>query len=191
MIFQLIKLRHLSLYFLLFFGTLYGYACNCPSYDIKKAKANSIKNSDFIFIGDVFEVDTVQQLYKIKILEVFKGKLGNIVVGTPKQDAINYSTCSFWPNLASGSEFIFYAKKVNGTDQIYVDQCSATRSITNPQIHLSYFFGKYEKMQGFMTKEMSFEEKMKFIEVNNRLKQLAYRDLREELEILDKLRRRR
>lgn len=165
-----------------------SYACICPSVTIKEARDNSIKNSTLIFIGQVFEIDTINHTYRIRVVEVFKGKPTEELIGSSMEDSTGYSSCAFWPFPHLGNEFIFYANFAKGTNRIFIDQCSATRSILNPQIHLSYFTGKYEKMQGFLSSAMTFEEKLKFLKKHNRLKQIAFKDLIAELRYLRKIR---
>jgi hypothetical protein len=163
-------------------------ACSCSLTSIKEVRDYSIKNSDLIFIGEIIKTDTINSEYSIRVIEVFKGVLKDMVIGSPKQDSTHYSSCSFWPNSYWGDQFIFYANYVKGTNKIFVDQCSATRSISNPQIHLSYFSEKYDKMQqGTLYKEMTFDEKMKSLEEYNKLKQIAFKDLHKELRFLKKI----
>jgi hypothetical protein len=177
-------MRSLILVIFILQASISACACICPIAPIKEVRESSIKNSDLIFIGSVIESDTTNGSYKIEVQEVFKGQPKSVLISLRTDDP---SSCAFWPSPFWGFEFIFYANSVNGTDRIVVDQCSATRSISNPQMHLAYFTGKYEKMQGILYKEMTFKEKIKFLKTENGLKETAFKDLIEELRLLQRL----
>jgi len=162
-------------------------ACTCSSQSIVESRDNSVKHSDLIFIGRVIDIDTIRWTYAIEILEVFKGNITNKVIASALIDSVNISSCNFWPNLQWGDDYLIYANKTKGMERIFVDHCSSTRSISNPQIHQSYFLGKYEKMQESIYKDMSFHEKIRALKIENDLKQIAYKDLIDELIYLRKL----
>jgi hypothetical protein len=177
----------LLLTFFILIISLKTHACICPSTSIKETREYSIRNSELIFIGQVIETDTINHTYKIKVVEIFKGNPAEILIGSSLEDSVSYSSCAFWPFPYWGDEFIFYANYAKGTNRIFVDQCSATRTTLNPQAHLSYFIGKYEKMQGILYKEMTFEDKIKSLKTYNKLKQIAFKDLIAELKYLRRL----
>jgi hypothetical protein len=167
-----------------------AFGCTCPSAKIGDVKKESIRASELIFIGQVIDIDTVKGIYQIEILEVFKGRIGKMVIASNYIDSVELSTCGYWPSLYWGQEFLFYANRAKGTDRIFVDQCSATRSLTNPQIHPSYFSGKYRAAQRAFYAEMTFEEKINYLREDNNLKQQAFRDLLKELKELRKFAKR-
>ncbi len=143
------------------------FGCICGLETIQTVRQKSINSNELIFIGQVVNSDTINGLFTLKIIKVFKGKLADKVEASAAVDSVGtISSCSFSPSPHWGDTFIIYANPVKGTNRIYIDDCSATRSISNPNIHLAYSASKL-----------------------NDKKQLrhAKKDLKEEFEILDKL----
>jgi hypothetical protein len=146
------------------------FGCICGLETIQTVRKKSIDINELIFIGQVVKTDTVNGTFTLKIIKVFKGHLTNKVEASSVIDSLGrISSCGFWPSPHWGDKFIIYANLVKGTNRIFIDDCSATRSISNPNIHLSYPPYKLKDKK--------------------QLRQ-AKKDLKEELEILEKLKAR-
>lgn len=158
------------------FSTFQADACICGLEPIQTVRQRSIEQSDLIFTARVVLTDTVKVFFTLQVLRVYKGRIKGTVEASSVVDSLGArSTCGFWPSPYWGDEFIVYADWVKGTKRIYIDHCSATRSLSNPQIHLSYFADGLDELQDGTRRN------------ERKLKQIANRDLKEELKILEKL----
>jgi hypothetical protein len=142
-------------------------ACICGLESIQTVRQRSIAQSDLIFTARVILTDTTKGYFTLKILKVYKGTIEGEIEASSVVDSLgSLSSCGFWPSPYWGDKFIIYANRVKGTKRIYIDDCSASRSITNPNIHLSYPSNRLK---------------------DRKQKRQAKKDLKEEIEILKKL----
>jgi hypothetical protein len=124
---------------LTFFVGLQTEACTCGVEAIEKVRQRSIEQSDLIFIARVIFTDTINGYFILRISKVFKGIVKGKIEASIAVDSMgNLSSCGFWPSPYWGKKFIIYANRVEGSKRIYIDQCSASRSTTHPNVHLSY-----------------------------------------------------
>ena len=84
-----------------------------------------VENSEYIFIGEVLEIDNSTDTYVVKVIENLKNcdNEGVIYIGK------NWTTCN--PNIDSKGKWLIYAK----LDKYYlrVNSCGISRSLDNPQ----------------------------------------------------------
>jgi hypothetical protein len=143
------------------------FACVCGIESIQTIRQRSIETSELIFIGQVVFTDTVKGYFKLKVIKVFKGEVQDEVEASQVDETGgNISSCGFWPSPHWGDEFIVYANWIKETNRIYIDDCSATRSTSNPNVHPAYPPNKL---------------------VDRKQRRQAKRDLKQEIEILDRL----
>jgi len=130
----------LALYFLTIIQT---FGCICPTETIEGLQKRSLNSHELVFIGRVIETDTVKGFFKLKVLRVLKGKPGDEVKSSQIIDSLgNSSSCGYWPSGFWGNKLMVYADKVKGTDMVYIDACSLTRSMSHPNVHHTYPAGK-------------------------------------------------
>lgn len=167
MLFHISFMKKISLLGLIFLTTLQTEACICGMESIQTVRQRSIDQSDLIFIAKVVLTDTAKGYFTLKVLQIYKGPVGDEVEVSNVVDSIGTTlSCGFWPSPYWGDEFIVYANRVKGTERIYIDDCSATRSISNPNVHPSYeTTGRGDRKQ----------------------RRKARTDLKEEIKILEKL----
>lgn len=100
--------------------------CSCaPPKKIEVRRELEYRNSDCVFIGDVFEIDTVSHTYKIKVIESFDGdKVGKVYNGE------NIDNCSIY--IDSKGKWLIYALQ-NENHIININGCGLTRSFKSPE----------------------------------------------------------
>jgi hypothetical protein len=164
---HLVMRQFLLIPILAFLTALRSEACICGTESIQTVRQWSLEQSDLIFIAKVVSADTTKGYFTLKILKVYKGTIDGQVEASNVVDSLGeVSTCGFWPSAYWGDKLIVYANRVKGTKRIYIDGCSATRSISNPNIHLAYSSAKLH---------------------DRKQKKKAKNDLKDEIEILLKL----
>jgi hypothetical protein len=83
----------------------------------------SFNNSNFVFIGELIEFDTIEYTFTFRIIEVFKGdSISAIIKGKV------FDSCSLFPR--EKSNWIVYADLKEGL--IDISQCLASRSEISP-----------------------------------------------------------
>ena len=115
-------------YLTLFFFTLTTYisiACTCPPMRLSDHQKEEVANSEYIFIGEVFEIDNSMDTYKVKVVEDLKNCDNEGVIYTGK----NWKSCS--PYIDSKGKWLIYAKLEK--DYLRVNLCGISRSLDNPQ----------------------------------------------------------
>ena len=100
-------------------------ACTCPPMRLSDHQKEEIDNSEYIFIGEVIEIDSSTDIYKIKVIESLKNSDNEGVIYTGK----NWNSCS--PYIDSKGKWLIYAKMEN--DYLRVNLCGISRSFDNPQ----------------------------------------------------------
>lgn len=124
------------------------------------------------FIGEVFSIDVDQRIYKIRIVEVFKGTLepGEIIDGN------GMSTCP--PYVESEGKWLMLGSLVK--NEFIVHGCGQSRSFANPE------FNTLIKPQ-FPSKDFTEEELIVFrAEEHCRIKNLANIYLQNDIEYFRK-----
>ena len=67
-------IKNLFVLFIFLTFSISGIPCDCYVYDISdKGITKAYASSELVFKADVFDIDTVNRTYKMKVLEVYKG----------------------------------------------------------------------------------------------------------------------
>ena len=112
---------------LLVLTTFSGKACDCaPSEDHDQLILNSYNEYPNIFIGEVFEDEG---LFKVRIIEVFKG---NLVFGISYKPGLDSNSCSF--HFGKKKDIVLFYGEVRDTI-LYASLCSPTRSFLHPYLY--------------------------------------------------------
>ena len=122
--------KYYSILIFCIIGILEVHACNCPIVkDLEKIQQYELKNSECIFIGEVINVDSENELFEVRVFESFNGDgIGNIYVGTYD------SQCG--PKVDEKGRWLIYGNF--GTDsELIVNSCGLTRSFENPENNIS------------------------------------------------------
>ena len=84
-----------------------------------------VENSEYIFIGEVLEIDNSAETYLVKVIENLKNcdNEGVIYIGK------NWPTCN--PIIDSKGKWLIYANL--DKDYMKVNACGISRSLDNPQ----------------------------------------------------------
>ena len=111
---------------LLFISTSRLFACDCGELDLKRLDERSYKYSDLVIIGDVVKTG---ENYKIKIVEVLKGKKkGTIIKGTITDEKGYTNSCFTIPR--EKGRYIFYLNEIKKKKYFYsYSSCSASRPL--------------------------------------------------------------
>ena len=114
---------HTILFFTSFIYT--SSVCTCPPMRLSDHQEYEVENSEYIFIGEVLEIDKSTDTYKVKVIENLKNcdNEGVIYIGE------NWTTCS--PYIDSKGMWLIYAKL--DKDYLRVNLCGISRSLDNPQ----------------------------------------------------------
>lgn len=102
-------------------------ACECAAYELAELDRRSFKNSEIVLIGDVLMVGAS---FKVKIIEVLKGKLDSEKInGTVVEKDGVISNCVSFPR--EEGRYIFYFNRItrNYKNYYFFNQCSGTRLI--------------------------------------------------------------
>lgn len=108
--------------------SLKGLACDCALKTLSDWQKSELENSEFIFIGDVIEVNDSDWTFKIKVTEPLVGgdSIGNIYVGK------NWKYCS--PYVHEKGKWIVYGTMEEGFLRLNI--CGISRSFSNPVVNL-------------------------------------------------------
>ena len=105
--------------------TYISSVCTCPPMRLADHQKEEVANSEYIFIGEVVEIDHSTDTYKIKVIEDLKNCDNEGVIYTGK----NWASCS--PYIDSKGKWLIYAKMEK--DYLKVNLCGISRSLDNPQ----------------------------------------------------------
>ena len=102
-----------------------AFSCECIIRDLEKMQKESLRYSEFIFLGEVISSSNDGR-YKLRVIETFKGDkdIKEIEGGL-------LTSCSFAPDKGEG-QWIVYGDIENG--KIEISQCGLTRSYSNPHM---------------------------------------------------------
>ena len=117
--------------FVLFqFISITAYCCQCNQLNIDSLQKVSYRSSDFIFLGEVEYVDTINKVSILNIFEIYKGN-----INLKKVYVKNVHSCNFLPY--DKGLWIVYSKFINDST-IEVNTCGASRSNLCPYKISSY-----------------------------------------------------
>jgi len=105
--------------------SFYGFACTCPPIvKLAKIQKAEIENSEYIFIGEVIEVNKSNLTFKIKVSESLDGgdNIGKIYRGK------NWKYCS--PFVSQTGKWIVYGHMENGF--LRLNMCGISRDFKSP-----------------------------------------------------------
>ena len=115
-----------SLKILLFIFTTSLYIlCTCPPYRLSDHQKEEIENSEYIFIGEVININNSKHTYKIKVLESFDNCSNKGTIYNGK----NWPYC--YPYIDSKGKWLIYGNIEEGF--LRVNLCGISRSFENPQ----------------------------------------------------------
>lgn len=104
-----------------------SFACTCviPT-SIDAIQDYEYENSEFVFIGEVFQINVVEKSFKVKIVELFKGreKEKAIIKG------IYNEQCG--PIIDEIGEWLLYAN-LTLDNTLKINECGLSRSLKNPE----------------------------------------------------------
>ena len=100
-------------------------ACICPPTRLSDKQKEEIENSEYIFIGNVIEIDESNHTYKIRIIESLK----NCAIEGLVYEAKNWKSCD--PYINSTGKWLIYAQMEDG--YIKTNLCGISRSFKKPQ----------------------------------------------------------
>ena len=122
--------KTLKIVFLFFLISSKLFACNCKnSNNLKEVQNREFKYSEYIFIGEILEIDSKKYTFKVKVIENFKGNnVGKVYSG--KYDEV----CG--PIINEKGKWIIYAIKGSG-NFIKINSCGITRSLKTPENNIN------------------------------------------------------
>jgi len=103
----------------------FSFACTCPPTRLSDKQKEEIENSEYIFIGNVIDIDKSNHTYKVQIIESLK----NCAIEGVIYDAKNWISCD--PYINTKGKWLIYAKMENG--YLKTNLCGISRSLENPQ----------------------------------------------------------
>lgn len=111
---------------LLFISTSRLFACDCGQSDLRHIDERSYKYSDFVIIGDVIKTG---ENYKIKVIEVLKGKKKDKIIKGTVTDEKGYTNSCFTIPREKG-RYIFYLNEIKKKKYFYsFSSCSGSRPL--------------------------------------------------------------
>ena len=118
------KINLKAILFFLFLKIGIINACDCAPLKYKELFKYEIENSKHIFLGEVLEI--INDTYKIKIIEVFKGEFitKKIIVGK------NTTDCSF--SINETGMWLIYATLES--EMLKVNECGLSRPFKKPYV---------------------------------------------------------
>ena len=100
------------------------FGCDCKNLGpLDSLRQISYNESDFVFLGELIEVDTIYFTFTFRIIEKFKGEVRNSII-----KGKCFDSCSIFPR--DKCLWIIYADTKEGL--IDINQCLASRSEMNP-----------------------------------------------------------
>jgi hypothetical protein len=147
-------------------------ACDCKNLGpLDSLRQISFNESDFVFLGELIELDTIDHTYTFRIIESFKGENKDSII-----KGKYFDSCSKFPR--DKSRWIVYADLRENL--IDINQCLASRSELNPICIFCY------EIPPPVSNEI---EKKEFEKEMTSLKNKALEDWTKEIEILRKMKR--
>lgn len=156
--------------------SLKSFACSCKTKTLSEWQKYELENSDYIFIGEVIEVNNSDFTFKIKVLESLDGRnsIGAVYIGK------NWKNCS--PYVKDIGKWIVYGNIKDGF--LRLNMCGISRSFDNPIVNalpLSpelYEKNKTEKKRKKISKKLH-SENMKIALSDLELEVIALRKRRD------------
>ena len=160
------KTQILLLLFLTFLIPNKSNACECPiPKKLESVQTREFENSNYIFVGEIIELDTKKEIFKVKVVESFNGdENGKIYNG------IYNGTCE--PIIDKKGKWLIYGN-VNEDKLLEISLCGLTRSFENPEKNMQIFMLDFD-----VTTDIESEQ-----EKIERIKK-AKSDLIDEIELL-------
>jgi hypothetical protein len=158
------------------------FACQCHERSLREAVEISTKESQIIFVGDVLTSDEKKGIFKMKLVELFKGESKTKTI---EGKLIN--SCSGLP--VKGRWIIYAVTSENGV--IDLDLCGPSRSFENPH-HISLWATDYElpappTVEYKTNAEYSIQANIDYEKEMTSLKKQALIDLESEIKELRKM----
>jgi len=160
---------------ILFLGTFSGWACLCPPPGrLDDARQIEIQSSDIIVIADVLEINKTDHTFKVRVIEVFKGKTkkGEIMI------IKNWRFCE--PNVDKNGKWLIYSSIIDGS--LYVNDCGLTRSFRHPENNSHFFIPRIPPFNISKSRLIRFDKRG-----IRRIKRIAPRMLKKEVALLRRI----
>jgi hypothetical protein len=116
---------HKTILFALFISiSLQSFACQCKTKTLSELQKLEKENSEYIFIGEVLEINESDDTYKIKVLESLNNKniQGKIFIGK------NWKYCG--PIISEIGKWIVYGNIKN--EFLTLNECGISRAFNSP-----------------------------------------------------------
>ena len=115
------KLRNLFLVIIILFNINNTFACKCIEVGKEKIVEYGLNKYDIVLYGELIKLDTVNQTYSFKIIELFKG----IYISKTIEGVSEGSDCGLFPDKKG--LWIIYGN-FNRDYKLYLSMCSPTQS---------------------------------------------------------------
>ena len=124
------KIKIKIILILLFISSINLYACNCKYQGNLEVLQNiEFNNSECIFIGEVIDIDSENNVFEVIIIESFNGiEIGEIYSG------LYDKYCG--PIINEKGKWLIYGN-FNSENQIVINHCGLSRSFENPENNTS------------------------------------------------------
>jgi len=144
-------MRTKVLIFLIALSATKIFACDCKNLgNLKVLQEIEFDNSECVFIGEVLEIDSDNNTFKVKVIESFKGnELGKTYNG------IYDKFCG--PIIDEKGKWLIYGN-FNSKNQVEINYCGLTRSLSHPENNVSGSKPP-EPLQPYKTESKSQSEK--------------------------------
>lgn len=109
--------------------SLKSFACICKFKKLSEMQKLEFENSAYIFIGEVLEIGASHKMFKIKVIESFKGgAIGTVYNGS------NNKFCG--PIINEKGKWLIYGN-FNVENLLEINTCGLTRSFEHPEKNIS------------------------------------------------------
>jgi len=147
-------------------------SCDCKeNRSLDSLRRISFNHADLVFLGELIDYDTTNYTYTFQIIEIFKGSTKSLTI-----KGKYFDSCSKFPR--DKCKWIVYANVLeNGF--IDINGCLASRSALNPNHIICYF------PPPPLSPQSSEEERNKSLQIASEIKDGAYKDFINEIEMLE------
>ena len=111
--------------FILLLSIYFSTLCTCPPQRLSDLQKEEIKNSEYIFIGEVLEINHLEDFYTVKVIEPLDNRNNQGTIYTGK----NWKSCS--PYIDSKGKWLIYGNMEK--DFFRVNLCGLSRSFKDPE----------------------------------------------------------
>ena len=112
---------------ILFLFSINSFGCDCKQKTLSEWQKYELENSDYIFVGEVIEVNDADLTFKVIVTEMLVGgdSIGHIYIGK------NWEYCS--PYIDKNGKWLVYGNMEGGF--LRLTMCGISRSFSNPIVN--------------------------------------------------------